>query len=98
MTIIQKEIVRCLEEIIKNLKADNSNITEEQGIEILSAIAHIELSKEQACKELNLSRSRFDELVNRGKLPKGKKVLGFKELRWYKDEIKNAVKNIRKHI
>ena len=35
-----------------------------------------------------MSRSKFDDLVKHEILPKGKKVRGFKELVWYKDELK----------
>jgi hypothetical protein len=45
------------------------------------------MSKEQACQYLNLSISRFDDYVRMGKVPKGKKVVGFKELRWFEDEL-----------
>ena len=36
---------------------------------------------------LNMSRSKFDTLVKEGKLPKGRKEGGFKELKWYVDEL-----------
>jgi len=36
---------------------------------------------------LNISRSTFDKLVKEGKLPKGKKRMGFKELSWKKEEL-----------
>ncbi len=98
MTFIQKEVIRCLEERLKELKADNSNITEEEGIEILSTIAHIGLSKEQACSYLNMNKSRFGELMKEGSIPRGRKEKGWKELRWYKDELIKAVNNIRKHF
>jgi predicted DNA-binding transcriptional regulator AlpA len=45
------------------------------------------MSKEQACNYLNLSRSRFDDLVRERKIPRGKKRVGFKELYWYQDEL-----------
>lgn len=45
------------------------------------------LSKAQACDYLNISRSTFDKLVKEGKLPKGKKRMGFKELSWRKEEL-----------
>jgi predicted DNA-binding transcriptional regulator AlpA len=56
-------------------------------MDILSVVAHEAMSKEQACNYLNLSRSRFDDLVREEKLPKGKKRVGFKELVYYKDEL-----------
>ena len=34
-----------------------------------------------------IGKSKFDELVRSGKIPKGRKIRGFKELRWYRDEL-----------
>jgi len=51
------------------------------------------LSKDEACSYLNLSRSRFDDLVREGKIPKGKKRQGFKELIWYKDELTEVLRH-----
>lgn len=46
-----------------------------------------EVSEDEAMSLLNLGRSRFDDLVREGKIPKGRKRRGFKELVWYKDEL-----------
>jgi hypothetical protein len=45
------------------------------------------LSKEDASKYLNISYSKFCKLVDAGKLPKGRKRTGWKELCWYADEL-----------
>ena len=60
-------------------------------MDILSVIAHESLSKEQACAYLNVQKSRFGELMGSGEIPQGRKVTGFKEHRWYKDELIKAV-------
>ena len=49
------------------------------------------MSKYQAYTYLNMSRATFDNLVREGKLPKGVKVAGFKELFWYKKDLDKAV-------
>ena len=69
------------------IDAGNSHLNAEQATNILSAIAHIEMTKEEVCDYLNLGRSRFDDLVREGKLPKGKKVKHKNNLVWYKDEV-----------
>ena len=46
------------------------------------------LSKYQACKYLNMSRATFDNYVREGKIPKGKKEAGFKELLWKESELR----------
>jgi len=75
----------CLEKIISNIDCGNSNISEEDGIQIIEYINSLtdtkrKLSKYQACSYLNVSRATFDRLVQKGFIPKGKKQVGFKEL------------------
>ena len=80
-------LIKELEHLIDNLKADNSNITEEEAMDILSVIAHEALSKEEACAYLNMSRATFDNHIRDGLLPKGRKRRGKTALVWYKDEL-----------
>ena len=70
-----------------NIKSGNSNITIEECSNIISNIAHIAVSKEEVCDMLNIGRSRFDDLVREGILPRGKKVKHKNNLVWYKDEV-----------
>lgn len=74
-------------EVGNKIKCGTSEISEAEAIDILRIVAHEVMSKEQACNYLNLSRSRFDDLVRERKIPKGRKVVGYKEKRWYKDEL-----------
>ena len=83
----RRMIVKYLREIADKIEVGTSEISESQAMDILRVVAHEAMSKEQACIYLNLSRSRFDDLVREGKLPKGKKRVGFKELVYYKDEL-----------
>lgn len=49
--------------ILDNIDAGNSNITEEEGTEIMDTLNKItseKLSKYQACQLLNCSRATFD--------------------------------------
>jgi len=62
-------------------------LSKDEAIDILKVVAHEPLSKDEAMSLLNLGRSRFDDLVREGKIPKGRKRRGFKELVWYKDEL-----------
>ena len=87
MLDFKKLVVKYLKNAIEKIEADSCELTEAEAMSILKVIAHEPLSKEQACIFLNLSRSRFDDYVREGKLPKGKKVTGYKELRWWKDEL-----------
>ena len=80
-------VVKYLREVAEKIDTGTSEITESQAIDVLRVIAHEVMSKEEACAFLNLSRSRFDDLVREHKIPQGIKRVGFKEKFWYKDEL-----------
>lgn len=84
-----------MKELIEKLEANTCELTEEDALEILSTVTRQILSKEAAYSYLNISRSKFDELVKEGKLPEGKKRRGFREKFWYRDELDAAIKNLR---
>lgn len=52
------------------------------------------MSKESACMYLDISRATFDNLVREGKIPKGEKALGFKELGWKKSDLDKVLKDL----
>lgn len=93
MEFIRKAVAKYLRELADKFDAGNTNISEEQSIQLLSLLANEELSKDQACSFLNIQRSKFDKLVRKGKLPKGRKVRGFKELRWNKKDLMEVYGN-----
>jgi predicted DNA-binding transcriptional regulator AlpA len=95
MDSLKDLIVKYLREVADKIEVGTSDVTSSQAIEILRVVAHESLSKEQACSYLNLSRSRFDDLVREKKLPKGRKEVVWKELRWYKDELDLAVRRMK---
>ena len=84
---VKDELVRLLRETADKLDANASEADDEQAYEAIKLLSHEPISKERAAIELKISPSRFDALVAEGKLPKGKKKLGWKELRWYLDEV-----------
>lgn len=95
-----KVIKELLLEIIKNIDCGNSSLSEEEAIEVVDLLKKytmkdIGLSKYQAYTFLGISRASFDNLVKSGSIPKGKKVIGFKELRWYKKDLQNYIKKTR---
>lgn len=87
MQALKKIIIRLLEDVLRKLKSDTCNITEEEAIAIINNMTHVAISKEQASIYLNVSRSKFDNMVSEGVIPKGRKRVGFKELVWYIDEL-----------
>lgn len=95
-----KIIRKLLLEIIDNIDSGNSNISEEEGLEIIDSIKRLtdkteRLSKYKACQYLNISRATFDNYVRDGKLPKGKKVAGFNELSWTKKDLEDYRRKIK---
>lgn len=93
LKIIKKELLR----IIDNIDSGNSQIDEEQALETIKFIQEFmpdnsKYSKYKACQYLNVSRATFDNYVRQGKLPQGKKEIGFKELSWNKKDLDKFIK------
>ena len=95
-----KIIKALLEKVINDIDCGNSNITEDEAIEMIKVIKSYtdrtqRLSKYQACQKLNVSRATFDNLVREGVLPRGEKVVGFKELFWLEKDLDKVIKSRR---
>lgn len=89
---LKRAVTKLLRETADKIDSGNCELNEEQAMDIMSVIGHEVLSKDEACSYLNLSRSRFDDLVREGKIPKGRKRRGFKELIFYKDELDKIIR------
>ena len=72
--LIAKRLVNALRTAADRIDAGNSELTEEEAMDILSIVAHNALSKEQACEYVDLQKSQFDNLISLGKIPKGRKT------------------------
>ena len=95
-----KVIRNLLVKIIDDIDAGNSNITENEAMELTKVLQSytdktVKMSKYQACQYLNVSRATFDNYVREGKLPRGKKEAGFKELFWTQKDLDEFRKNSR---
>lgn len=86
-------IARQLRDTADKIEAGTCSLSEQEALDILKVIAHETLSKDQACGYLNISRATFDNKVRDGIIPEGRKIRGFKELVWFKDEIISNVLN-----
>lgn len=87
--------------IINNIDAGNSDFTDEQCLEYVDIINRAtntrnKMSKYQACKYLGVSRATFDNWVREGKIPKGQKQQGFKELFWELKDLKEVKDELNK--
>lgn len=96
-----KVIRELLLKIVNNIDVGNSNLTEDEALQAISYLKELtnkekRLSKCEAYRYLNVSRATFDNYVREGKLPKGQKQAGFKELSWSYKDLNNAIKRLRK--
>lgn len=94
-------IRKYLLKLVDDIDAGNSNITEKEAVELVDTLKRLtdkqkRLSKYEACRYLNVSRATFDNYVREGKLPKGTKEVGFKELSWSRKELDEFITNNRK--
>lgn len=85
-------IKKILLGIVDDIDAGNSSLDENEEVEIIKALRKYTrkdspMSKYQAYSYLNISRATFDNLVREGKIPRGKKIPGLKELVWYKKDL-----------
>ena len=84
-TDMMRLIKELLLKIVNDIDTGNSNLSTEEWEEVIEYLSEItnkneKLSKYQACKYLKVSRATFDNYVRAGKIPKGRKQIGFKEL------------------
>ena len=82
-----------LQKCIERIDAGNSNLSAEEEIKIIELLKKYtnkdrKLSKYQSCEYLNMSRANFDKYIREGKIPKGKKEIGFKEIFWNESELR----------
>ena len=94
LNIIKNQLLK----IISDIDAGNCDLSLDEEIEVINFINKLSnkeyrMSKYEAYSYLNISRAKFDNLVKEGKLPKGKKQQGFKELSWNKKDLDLFIKN-----
>ena len=79
--------------MIDDLDAGNTYVDEEDAIKVAKFLRETvrtdtPMSKYQSYTYLGISRAKFDSLVREGKIPRGRKIPGFKELMWQKKDLK----------
>lgn len=78
--------------IADDIDDGNSNLTEDDCIELIESIAHYTDSTKkysiyQAAKFLGKSKSSLDKYIKSGKLPEGRKEQGFTEKFYLKKDL-----------
>ena len=85
-------IKKLLLGIVDDIDAGNSNIDEKEALQIVKTLRAMRkdnpMSKYQSYTYLGISRATFDNYVREGRLPRGRKIPGLKELIWYKKDLK----------
>ena len=87
-------IRELLQQFIDDIDSGNSRMSQEQQLEALSMLYKLtsnELSKIEAAKYIGVSRATFDNYINKGLIPKGRKRQGFKELSWNKSDLNKFI-------
>lgn len=97
-TPLLKLFCAALERVLRSAQRGELELTDDEVLIIMRNIALEPMSKEDAARYLNMRRSNFDTHIEKGHLPKGRKVVGFKELRWYKQELDVAAEKLRRKL
>ena len=85
-----------LQNCIDRIDAGNSNLSADEEMKVIELLKKYtnkdrKISKYQSCEYLNMSRANFDKYIREGKIPKGKKEAGFKELFWKESELRELL-------
>lgn len=89
-------IKHLLETALGNLDAGNTNISEEEGLNLIESLQEIlypkpkfdAINTTQACKILGISQPTFRKYIHEGIIPEGVKISGFTERVWDKTTIR----------
>jgi predicted DNA-binding transcriptional regulator AlpA len=97
METLLPTIRAVLSEIINHIDSGECATSEEEErmfLDLCKMIAKKDerISKYEACRILGVSRTTFDRLVSEGRLPRGKKIAGWKELSWERKDLKIATR------
>lgn len=89
---MQKILEEMLQAILDRMKAGNSNISEQQALNLIEVIKPYTLydpyiTASKAHIYLGISMKTFRNLVKDGKIPKGIKKAGDSSLKWLKTDI-----------
>ena len=88
--MLKQLVKKLLEQLLNNIDSDNSNINESEQqelIELLQKITDQQLYKQEAANYIGVSRATFDNYIDKGLIPKGKKRAGSNSLSWNKIDL-----------
>ncbi len=87
-----KIIRELLLQIVDRIDTGNTNLNADQMCDVIKILGDLnepqeEMSKSKVAEYLGKSPRTIQNWIDSGILPKGRKVEGFKEHRWYKSDI-----------
>lgn len=87
-----KILAQLLRGLADNIDAGNSNISEEEMLEICELISQSsnpdeKISKYKVADMLSVSCKTVDYYIKKGYIPHGRQEVGFKEIFWYKKDV-----------
>ena len=96
MSEIRKRLSNILRKCADSLDAGNTPLEEKEMEYLLDAVRYVteeRLSKYQVAQKLNFDNTKkVDYLVSTGRLRKGRKQPGFKEIFWYPKDLEDIPK------
>lgn len=93
-----EQLIKMLADVLENtadkLRQGTSTISKDELLDIMDILSEGDktqlLSKEKACRFMQMSRASFDSYIRMGFIPKGKKQAGLKELTWSLLDLEKA--------
>lgn len=89
--MIKTLLSRELRNIADKIDAGTCEVSQDDAIEIMSAISNVSLSQEESARYLNMNTSTFRKKVEAGKIAKPHKRRGLTEKLWFLHELKRAL-------
>lgn len=93
--IISKRLAKEMHAAADRVERGDCHMTNHEGMRMIETFSHEEMTKEQVLTYLRWSRAKFDQYVREGKMPRGKKRSGDSSLYWYRDEINEALEDLK---
>lgn len=79
MTILLKAVVDTLRNYADDIESGNTNISDQEGLELISQIAHINLTKQQVAERYGVSSKTIERREKDGTFPISPSYSGYQE-------------------
>lgn len=86
MTILRKAVVDTLRNYADDIESGNTNISDQEGLELISQIVHINLTKQQVAERYGVSSKTIERREKDGTFPISHPTQITKK-HWYLDEL-----------